>query len=416
MKFKIAYIIYLVISLFYGIVPVFGAISLRHISTILMLFVCLYEGGLKLDKFLKWYLVFLFFYVMIEVATGYASDVLKKLIGTYLASITLYLATKTMVKKYNGGVLVVVVLVGLGLLNSIVAIGQFFDSPIAETISKMLHIAIPEEDLDLFDTETFQKTYVCGLMGIVISGYFLSATCVLALYNHKGKIAVYNWIAFAVIFIALFLVQERSGLAAGLICTFLFLLLVTIRFRSNMLTIGLAIVVAIYVITYYGSQFVSFEDMRYSSLGMEDDRRVRYAFDALQWVLHNPYGGASFYYASGGYYPHNVIANAFLYGGVFGGTVLIGILIVQLVKIGQVFLSYIKGNKDTLLLAACLAYLSYTINSFFHNSSLVLGGEMIFLFWAMISSLLDGKDEPCDNSIKKEIRTIKNSIWRYIHK
>lgn len=417
MKFKIAYFIYLVISLFYGVVPIYGAITLRHIFTVLMLVVCFYEGGLKLDKFLKWYLVFMFFYVMIEIDTGYTSTVVNRVLGTYLASIALYLATKIMVKKYDGGALVIIALVGLALINSIVAIGQFLDSSIAETIPEILHIKIPEGDTtELFEAEITQKEYVSGLMGIVISGYFLSATCVLALYNRRGRIAVYNWIAFAVIFVALVFVQERSGLAAGAVCTFLFLSIVSIRFRSNMLTIGLVIVIAVYLINRYGSQFVSFEDLRYTSMGMEDDNRIEHALNALKWVWHNPYGGASFYYDSGGYYPHNVFANALLYGGVFGGTVVIGILMVQLVKIGQVCLSYIQGKtKSVLLVVSCMAYLCYTINSFFHNFSLVLGGEMIFLLWAMISSLLDKEGEACDNSLTKSLRSIKDSLWRYIH-
>ena len=147
-------------------------------------------------------------------------------------------------------------------------------------------------------------------------------------------------------------------------------------------------------------------------MGMEDDNRVENALNALKWVWHNPYGGASFYYASGGYYPHNVFVNALLYGGVFGGTVVIGILIAQLVKIGQVFFSYIKGKTDsTLLLVSCVAYLSYTMNSFFHNFSLVLGGEMIFLLWAMISSLLDKGGVACENSPTKGLRSIKNTVY-----
>lgn len=397
MRFKIAYCIYLVISLFYGTVPFIGPITIRHIFTIFMLIVCFFEGGLKLDKFLKWYLVFLFFHVLVEVASGYSSYIFKKLLGTYLASITLYMATKTMIEKYDAGPLIVGVLVVSGVVNSLVAIGQFYGSSIAQSIPEILHVDIAEEDLELYEKENLHGYNVGGLLGALRSGYFLSATCVLALFSQKDKISIFNWTAFAIIFFALLLVQERSGFAAGLLCTFLFLAIISVRDRSFLVISVLALFVAIFFITQLGSQLVSFEDMRYSSAGFNDDKRIDYAIDALKWVSHNLMGGANNYYSMGGYYPHNVFANAILYGGVFGGMVLIGILIVQLVKIGQVFLSYIKGNTDSLLLVvSCVVYLCYTMNSFFHNYSLVLGGEMIFLLWAMISSQLDEEDDSFD--------------------
>jgi len=412
MIFKLVYCIYLVICLFFGVVPIFGAITLRHAFTILMVLFCFYEGGVKLDKFLKWYMVFLFFYVLVEVASGFSSIIFSKLLGTYLASFTLYMATKTMIKKYDAGMLIIGVLVACGVVNSVVAIAQFYGSPLAQTIPDILHIDIAEEELDMYEREDLHGSYVGGLMGIVISGYFLSATSVLALYNRKGKIKVYNWIIFAVIFFALFLVQERSGVAAGLMCAFLFLALVSVRNRKTLVTSSLVLIVAFFVITKLGPRFVSFEDTRYVVQGMTDENRINHARSAIEWVLHNPMGGADCYYFFGGYYPHNFFANALLYGGVYGGTVLIGIMIAQLVKIGKVFLSYSKGKiSSVLLVVSCVTYLCYTINSFFHNYSLVMGGEMIFLLWAMISSLLEREKR---RLLKRRLlkRRLQNSIMK----
>lgn len=390
MRFKILFCIYLVISLFYGVVPVFGVITVRHLFTLLMLIVCFREGEVKLDKFLKWYMVFLFFYVLIEVVSGYSSIVFNKLIGTYLASITMYFATKTMVKKYDAGRLIIMVLVACGVVNSVVAIAQFYGSPLAHIIPGILHIDIAEEDLLMYEKEDLHGYNVGGLIGAVLSGFFLSATSVLALYNRKGKIGVYNWIVFAIIFFALFLVQERSGFAAGLFCAFLFLSIVSVRNSRTLVTSVLVLAVAIVVVTRLGSHFFSFEETRYVVVGMKDEDKVEQATSAIKWVLHNPIGGANYYYASGGYYPHNFFANALLYGGIFGGMVLIGILIAQLVKIGKVFLSYTRGKTSSVLLVvSCVTYLCYTINSFSHNYSLVFGGEVIFLLWAMITSLLE---------------------------
>ena len=208
MAFKIIYYIFLIVSLFYPTIMAFGPLSIRHILSIIVLALCVSEGGLKIDRFLKWYLGFLFFYTFIEVATGYSSIVFPKLLGTYLASISLYLATKIMIEKYESGTLIIYILVALGLLNAIEVIGQFFGSPIAQVLPQLLHIQISEEDLALYEKDDFQGYNVGGFMGAVNSGYFLSATSVMSLYNHKDKISVFNWIVFALTFFALFLVHS----------------------------------------------------------------------------------------------------------------------------------------------------------------------------------------------------------------
>lgn len=398
MLFKILYSIYLIVSLFYGTVPIMGSISVRHILTIIMLGACYLEGGLKLDRFLKWYMGFLLFYVVVEAGSGYSSYVFGKILGTYLASIVLYMATKVVIEKYNAEHLIISILIILGLINAIEAIGQYFGNPIALALPQILHIPMSEEDLELIVNSDTPLQNVAGLMGIVTSGYFLSAISVLALYSKKEKITTLNWALFAVIFFALFLVQERSGLIAGIICAILYLSLVSLSGQRYVKNAILICIVATIITSGFVSKIVSFEDTRYSTLGMSDRKRISIATDAISWVLHNPIGGKSYYYAMGGYYPHNFFANALLFGGIIGGGILIGILFVQLSKIINIVSGYYKSSTySPLLIAICMAYLCYTINSLFHNYSLVTGGEMIFLLWAMIGSLKDIEDNASDS-------------------
>ena len=84
--------------------------------------------------------------------------------------------------------------------------------------------------------------------------------------------------------------------------------------------------------------------MRYSSTGIDDERRVRIAIDAIKWLFSYPAGGANYFYKMGGLYPHNVIINAFLYGGIIGGCILIGILFKQLFKIGDIII-WLKADR-----------------------------------------------------------------------
>ena len=151
MKFKILYSIFLVVSLFYSTVPILGPISIRHIMTIIMLGMCYFEGGLKLDRFLKWYMLFLLFYTVVEAGSGYSSYVFGKLLGTYLASIALYISSKIIIEKYQAAHLIINILVILGLINAIEAIWQFTGSPIAQILPQILHITLSEEDIAYYN-------------------------------------------------------------------------------------------------------------------------------------------------------------------------------------------------------------------------------------------------------------------------
>ena len=398
MAFKLVYFIFLIVSLFYPTTMLFGPLSIRHILSIIVLTMCVHEDGLKFDKFIKWYFGFLFFYTLIEVLTGYSSFIFSKLLGTYLASISLYLATKIMVEKYETGTLIIYTLVVLGLLNAIEVIGQFFRSPIAQALPQLLHIHINEEELAQYENNNLSGYSIGGLMGAVTSGYFLSATSILALYSKKEKITVTNWIIFAIIFFALFLVQERSGLFSGLLCASIFYVLFSFHNQKALFGSVFVFLFAAIIIIRYLSSHISYEEMRYAAIGLDDNRRVSIALDAIKWIIQYPAGGASYYFKMGGHYPHNVFINAFLYGGIIGGSILIGILLSQLYKIERVLLSYFqKDSYSSLLLACSIAYLCYTFNSFFHNYSLVFGGETIFLLWAMIGSLKDMEDNPFED-------------------
>ena len=101
-------------------------------------------------------------------------------------------------------------------------------------------------------------------------------------------------------------------------------------------------------------------------------------------------GGVFKYFASGGGYPHNCFVNALLYGGVFGGSILVVMYFVQLGMLIKVVYNYIlKKRGSSMLLVFSLAYLTYMVNSVVHNASLAAGNEMFFLLWAAVVSLLD---------------------------
>jgi len=403
MRFKIAYSLFIIVCLLYPILLVFGPISLRHIFTVIMLVLCYNEKGLVFDKFLKWFSVFLLFAAIGALATGYLGEFVNKILGTYLAAITMYMATKVMIKKYNGGLWIIRVILIVAVLNSLTAIGQFYGSPIANYLPTLLRINIDADLIDYYEkTIDFHGKYVGGLLGIVSSGYFLSGASVLALYNSSGKIKVYNWLLFAFLFFALFLVQERAGFVASILCAAIYIVVISAKNKNMVLGMILVAIAGVIVVLTYVDRFVNIDEMRYSTIGFSNSGRVSLSRNGWNYFLDNPWGGIDAYHADGNRDPHIILVNVFLHGGLFGGLVALGIIFTQVSKVVKVlYKSYTKKSYSLLLNVCCLAYLCYIMNAFFHNASLVSGDIMFFILWGSVTGSMELENQPLFNPQKQ---------------
>ena len=401
MWFRIIYCIYFIVCLFYSPIMVFGPVSVRHLFTVLMLALCIREGGLKYDRFLKWYVVFLFFCFLSALLSGFVEVFVTKFLGTYLSALVLYLSTKTMVSKYNAQNWVLYLVLGAACLNSIVAIGQFFKMPIAVVIPDVLGIRLESDMVELYERiDDFRGRYVGGLLGVVYSGYFLSAACVLSLcVNQKSRMI--NWILFAVNFYALFLVQQRGGFFIGMFCVILYLVVAMARRRRFVVFYYILFVVAATLIWYYGTQLSSYSEMRYSTYGFTDEHRGSLAANGWNYFLNHPFGGIYAFRAAGNVDPHNLFLNAFLYGGIIGGSIIILYIFYQLFFVGKVmYQTFLHGKYSSIILGFGLAYVDYTLNSMLHNLSLVYGDIMFFLLWGMVMALCEKESNVLDYSKK----------------
>lgn len=391
MKFKISYCLFFIICLLYSPIMMFGPISIRHIFILFMLVLCYVEGGLKFDRFLKWYFVFLLFCLFSSVLTGFALTFFNKLFGTYLASIVLYLSTRIIIRKYHAQDLVIYLIISLACLNSIVAIGQFYKLPFAMAIPSLLNIVLEEDMLDYYERfEDFQGRYVGGLLGVVNSGYYLSAACVLSLCLKFKKLSFLTWVIFAINFYALYLVQQRSGFFIGIFSVSIFIILnMTGKRRSNLLYTLLFLFV-VTMIWYYGDRFFQYNEMRYFTQGLIDENRGLYAEKGWEYFLNHPFGGIYAFRAIGSHDPHSLFVNAFLYGGILGGAIILCYIFYQLVLVGKILVNSFCWNKySVMLLGFALAYMNYTLSSFFHNLSLVYGEIMFFMLWSGVVSLYE---------------------------
>lgn len=387
MWFKISYVIYLIVCLLFGNIELFPSLSIRHILTFYMLVCCIVQGGIKINRFIRAYLIFLLFYGISSIFTGYGLVFLRNLIGTFFAAIVIYWSTKILFQKYDGGIWMINAVLAVAVINSIIAIGQFYQNPQALAITSFFRFNMGEDVVEMYEqAKDFHGRYVSGMMDVVSSGYFMSAASVVALYNKEGKLSIRNILTFALIFYSLFLGQERAGFYCGILCVALYLLIMIGRNETSVLSIFFLLVIGLFVIQHYGGYLFSLDDMRYKSVE-DSGLRGRLIQNGWHYFMDHPFGAYLQWVFEGHEQAHNVFINSLLMGGIIGGVVGIAIIICQLVKVAKILLESLKKEYSTMLVVLALAFLDYTMNSFFHNPSVLGGVAMYFVLWGGVTSL-----------------------------
>ena len=373
MWFKILYFVFVILAYIFPTVPLVGPISIRHAVMVLMLLVCI-NKGVRWDKYMTLFSVFLFFFGISSIITGFAVPFVNKLVGTYLQAYVMFFATYLLIKQYNGEVWLVNFFLMFGLLDAFVTIGQFYNMSFAQNIVDFLGIDFEEEYLSKMERyDIMEGVALQGLVGSVRNGYFLSAIAVLALYNKKGKIALYNWAIWMIVMVASLLEQERMGFYVAVLLSFV---VIVSTFSVRMKKVGwffsVVLVFAALLILPLGMDMLQGSNLRYAkelNLGGERGTLAKIGWD---YFKSSPMGAYFEYEAHGFPYPHNVFVNMFLVGGVFG----VIKYLYQSIHIRNLTLPFFWG----------LMFLAYTLNSLTHNASIVFGTFEFFVFWnAMIA-------------------------------
>ena len=105
---------------------------------------------------------------------------------------------------------------------------------------------------------------------------------------------------------------------------------------------------------------------------------------ALAYLSDNPIIGSSFEYMRlYGRMPHNLILSAFIYGGLFGGLVIIILLFKQLkVCVRHYFNNNFSFNLRVISMA--VAYCAVIADGIVHNLSIVNGDIIGWLIWSTL--------------------------------
>lgn len=392
MWFKTLYFIYITLAFLFPTTNVVGVMSLRHIVMLVMLFICVTKG-VRWDKYLTLYTVFLFFFGLSSIITGYGLQFLYRLLGSFLQVYVFYFSTDVLVKEYHGEKGLYYFFLAFGLLDALVTIGQFYHLGFADRIINLLGITYEEtlaSYMDRFDT--MEGIALQGLLGSVHNGYFLSAIAVLALYNKKGKLSLLNLGLWGVVMVASFLAQERMGFFVALLVSFIvFVFAISNRMgKSGWFAVFVFAGLVLFLLPK-GMDLLQGGNTRYSgeiSIAAERGYLTR---SGWSYFLNNPMG-AFFEYTLQNEYPHNVIVNMFLVGGLFGGVAVLILFVKQLVVLAWYLVNLLKRHHLTFAAVWGLMFLAYTINSLTHNLSIVLGTFEFFLFWSAFKALREREE------------------------
>lgn len=394
MLFKILYILFFVTSLFYGNLYI-GPVTPRQIMAIVMLVMCIKEKTIKFDEYFRPYMFFVLLFVIGGLFTGYIGETARFVLGYFFVAYVAYQSTKVLILKYNSEKLLLYLILAVIGVDAIVSIAQMLQMPISYSILDTLHINVSEldeisEKADRRGLDILYGISVPGLVGPVSNGYVLSVACALALYNREARIKLYNIAMLLLLLIAVFCTQERTAMiAALLVCAFMFYKVMQGGTVSVSYKLAFFFLVAVFLIFVAPRvfQMIMLGESRFATRGYDLSEDRGYIWSrAMEYILSTPIGSRYEYYDMYKKMPHNVILNAFIFGGWIGGFLIVRILFKQAKLMLKVVLQRIVEHQYLLFVFVC-AYAIFTLNSLTHNLSIVSGDSTCWILWGAIVAL-----------------------------
>lgn len=388
MLFRILYVVFLTCQLLWGSYYLGGIITPRQLMVLVMFVACVAVKEIKFDRYWWLYSVFLLCFGLSSFLTGFSDQFIHQLIGLFFASYVAYRSTFAMVKRYHSENVIINTFLVIGLLDALVTIGQFFNYDIANTIVDLMHFSgTSERFINLQDRmDTMYGVAIPGIVGDVLNGYLLSFVSVFALYNKNGRLSFHNIIFWLVIVFGSYCVQERSGFFTGIVLSvfMMFKVLSNVTKKYRIITFSLFFLVVI-LSGMYLFDALSVSETRYS-IGFDMSSRDAIYGYSWDFFIQHPFGGF-FLLAENGVLPHNLFLSALIFGGLIGGVMICIILWMQFSKMLPSFIAPIKGHHGYMMLLFALAYVAFTVNSLWHNLSIVSGDATLWIIWGGFLSL-----------------------------
>lgn len=397
MLFQILYTLFIISQLLFGSFYI-GPVTPRQVMTVVMLFICWKNNGLRLDKYFGLYIIFIFGYILAQLFTGYFSEMIRLLLGYYLVSYVAYQSTKLLIRKEGSAILLMSILFFIGIVDALISIGQMYQVPYTHEISLLFGTNLLGDIYDAMSErsqDTMMGYTVPGILGAVPNGYFLSAITLLCFYNKKAKLTMIN-IAFVMFFVfSTFIVQERTALVACLVLSFfsLYKFLYSqneFSVLKKILVFSILLISVIYIIPNLLDSIMQ-GDSRYAMGFSLGDERGEISQRAIDYLFLHPMGGINEFSATN-HYPHNLFINMFMFGGILGGSAALFLFMKQLYLLVKIVFSVVSPYNVQQFVFVMM-FTCYTINSLTHNLSIVTGEPTMWLLWGAIIGLQEYRQQ-----------------------
>lgn len=389
-------ILFIISSILFGSYLI-GPFSIRVYVAIALIIYLLYKRIVRKNHFnlpyssIWIYLLFLFFTLIAKIFSGpfEIDGFFKDLFAMHLIAITSYIAIDLLVKHPKQIRAILILLIIIGLFNSIVSILQYNGNATGFIISQFFATS---EIQYISDLETRFLTSselqlgafaVPGIFGHGASNGGMNATLsILSLYFIFGKDRRLWWIALIIFIIGAigsFVIQERSPM--GLLA--IFALLIIWKYSPKRLLILLCAIGCF--ILFYFDLFSSLNPEkigRFADITKFGSDRQQLAQNAIVFISDHWFlGGDYLYHQIYGLTPHNFILHAFIYSGLFGALTVFALFIKIIIDAGKIFIHDKIGFPAFFFGCALVIFLA---NGFTHSSSLITGDNIIWLLYALM--------------------------------
>ena len=366
-----------------------GPITAKYVlGLILFLLVLIHDNGIVMDKCFRIYCIFIVFFFLSSLACGYLSNFIVTFLNYYFIAYVGWRATNIMIQRnVDSAKYIIYLILGIGLFDVIVTLSQMtFNVAWYTPIESFFQFKVDEDIEEYAQYKTYLTIPLTGVFGNAVkNGWYLAVCSVLStifIFKYK-KVVLYVLPLFFLI--GTFACQERSALAAAIIM----LGVISLRLFNNFsfakkVLLTIAIIAGVIYLGNYLINFSQVNGLRYTELGLDDTGRSDILEGFFSYLASNPI--LPNYYElidHGGRPPHNILFNAFVYGGIASFIAIVSVLIIQAKSCVKIYFSPVFKDNYVVLITIC-AFAVFTINSFFHNQSIVTGELMPWLLWSII--------------------------------
>lgn len=385
MLYQVLYALYTIATIVFGGVYLVGPFTIRHVAVFFfLLYMLIHYKGFPKDKTMTAYWLFIFLFGISSISNGFTEGFSKMLIANYLVCYVSFWATSILIEYHRSYHVFVYTFVAIGVISGIFTILQYFNVYWAFVVPDLLRTFTSEEMDQLSTLEgIIANQSLPGIFNRVDNGYYIAAATVLSTILYSKTRKLYTLIVWMFLVLSLYMVQQRAALFIGLSLSLLSLNFNLTKTHKRVV-ISVVIVGVLYIIGLNTDILSFLNDSRYADMTNTESRQDLWKI-AYDYIMYHPFDANLFDF--GKRYPdvaaHNLFLNAFLCCGMFGGLLILYILIVFSKRCVDIY-KLRKSVKVEYYLAA-LAFIAFNFISLTHNNSVVNGN---IVFWILATPMM----------------------------